>query len=216
MAKAAIFDMDGTLVDTERLYRQGWLYAAEAVGEVPHPDFPAAMSSVSGKAAEKNLHSFYPNQSHATMQKICKEKFLELVKTDLSLMPGVRELLTYLKENGYKIAMATSSGHDVIDYNINKCGIAEFFDALVSSKDVENGKPAPDIYLLAAEKVNVPIEDCYVFEDTNNGVLGAVASGAKTIMVVDLSQPDEFAKANCSKIYNSMNEVLEAMKNGSI
>lgn len=216
MTKGAIFDMDGTLVDTERLYRIGWLYAAEAVGEIPHPDFPEAMCSVGGEVADRNVKKFYPNRSFNELLPLCLKRFMELLQTELQLMPGVREILTYLKENGYKIGIATGSGRAVIDHNIQKCGIAEFFDTSIGGDEVENGKPFPDIYLLAAEKMNVPIEQCYIFEDSDNGVLGAVRSGGKTIMVTNLGEPNDFAKEHCIGTFKDMHEALAAIKNGSL
>lgn len=216
MLKGAIFDMDGTLVDTERLYRLGWLYAAEAVGEIPHPDFPAAMCSVGGEIAERNVRKFYPNHSHSELKVHCIKRFLELLQTELELMPGVREILTYLKAQGYRIAIATGSSHELIEHNTTKCGIAEFFDAAVSSSDVQRGKPFPDIYLLAAERLGVPIEDCYIFEDSNNGVKGGVEAGGKVVMVLDTSESDEFAKVHCAGIFKDMNEALEAIKESKI
>ena len=74
----------------------------------------------------------------------------------------------------------------------------------------------PDIYLLAAEKMNVPIEDCYIFEDSDNGVLGAVRSGGKTIMVTSLGEANDFAKEHCIGIFNDMHEALTAIKDGTL
>ena len=130
--------------------------------------------------------------------------------------PSVSIAMKNLKENGYKIGIATGSGRALIEHNTQKCGIAEFFDASIGGDEVENGKPFPDIYLLAAEKMNVPIEDCYIFEDSDNGVLGAVRSGGKTIMVTSLGEANDFAKEHCIGIFNDMHEALTAIKDGTL
>ena len=107
------------------------------------------------------------------------------------MKPGAGELLEYLSAQGVNIAVASSSGRARILSNLRATGLERFFDAVVSGQQVERGKPEPDIFLLAAKEIGCPPEDCYVFEDSLNGVRAGMAAGCTTVMVPDLVPPLE-------------------------
>lgn len=217
MKRGAIFDMDGTLFDTEKIYRQVWLDVAEEFGEEKNLELPTAMSGTSlGEDTLRILKRFYPNVDAeayiARVQeevRICSEKNLEL-------MTGVMEILNFFKSSGVKMAIASASPVKVVEKNLSRSNLREYFVALVGGDKVARGKPAPDIFLRAAEELNLPASDCYIFEDSFNGIRAANASGGVTIMIPDTVQPTEEIKSLCAAIFPNLNEARKAIMEGRL
>ena len=115
-----------------------------------------------------------------------------------------------------KTAVASSSSLEDIRDNLGRLGLLEYFDALVSGHELPSGheKPAPDIFLLAAERIGCAPEDCYVFEDGVNGCLAGIAAGCATVMIPDLFQPTEELRQNCAGIFESLTRAREAVESG--
>ena len=128
------------------------------------------------------------------------------------MKPGVVELLEYLKQHAVRMAVASSAPMELIKSNLRLAGIADYFDAVVSGEQVEHGKPFPDIFLLAAQKLNLQAQDCYVFEDGINGVRAGIQAGCSTIMVPDLVPPTKELYEQCTGIYPSLHAVLHALQ----
>ena len=216
MKRGAIFDMDGTLFDTEKLYRLAWIETADDFGLKRKPEMAAEMS---GRGVEKILATipqFFPEVD-------ANEYFLRVVKRvrkeieeKLEIKAGVVEILNYLYENKIPMAIASSSATEDIEKNIRRAGIDKFFDAIIGGDQIENGKPAPDIFQLAAKKINLPPEDCYVFEDSANGIRGAAAAKCVPIMVIDQTPPLPDIRELCAAVFNNMNEALDAIKKSTI
>lgn len=217
MKRGAIFDMDGTLFDTEKIYRQVWLDVAEEFGEEKNLELPTAMSGTSlGEDSLRILKKFYPNVDAeayiARVQeevRICSEKNLEL-------MTGVMEILNFFKSSGVKMAIASASPVKVVEKNLSRSNLREYFVALVGGDKVARGKPAPDIFLRAADELNLPASDCYIFEDSFNGIRAANASGGVTIMIPDTVQPTEEIKSLCAAIFPNLNEARKAIMEGRL
>ena len=129
-------------------------------------------------------------------------------------MPFIEELLIYLKDNNYKVAVASSSNMNHIVNNMEKTGLVKYIDELASGAEVENGKPAPDVFLLAAERLGVEPEECLVLEDSKAGVIAGSTAGAKVIMVPDMFEPDEVCKEKAYKIVKNLGEVIKLLENG--
>ena len=215
MKRGAIFDMDGTLLDTEKFYRKGWLEVADSFGLERNVNLPIAMSGADSKRMPEILHRFYPNVDAEEYGKRVRAIVESESKKELRLMNGVLELLDYFKSQGIVMAVASSSRISRVEANIKQSGIADYFKIILGGNQIEHGKPAPDIFLKAAEELKLQPNECYVFEDSINGVRAGHAAGCDTIMVVDLTEPTEEIKPLC-QIYNSMFEVLEAIKSGKI
>ena len=130
--------------------------------------------------------------------------------------PGVREILTFFREEGIPIAVASSSPSDLVGSNLTRAGIKEYFDAIIGGDQVEQGKPAPDIFLKAAEEIGCKPEDCYVFEDGKNGLSGARAAGCSPVMIIDTMRPDRELAAICTGVFESLTEALEAIRQGRL
>lgn len=212
----AIFDMDGTLVDTEKFFRDAWLETADKFGVERKPELAAEMSGSQKTKMPEILRKFYPN--------IDTEKYISIVyaqvkakrEKNIELKSGAVEILEYFKANKIPLAVASSSTAEVVEKNLTRTDIKKYFDVIIGGDEVENGKPAPDIFLKAAEKINVPAADCYIFEDSFNGIRAAAAAKSSAIMVIDCVQPTNEIRSLCAGVYNNLNETLTAIKQNKI
>ena len=135
---------------------------------------------------------------------------------NLPVMEGAREILHYFHEHGVRIATASSSTVEQIEANLIKSGLRDYFDAVVGGDLVVNGKPAPDIFLLSAERIGVSPADCYVFEDGYNGLRGAAAASCAPVMIPDTLPPTDEMRAICTGVYPSLSAALAAVKQGAL
>ena len=206
--KGAIFDMDGLLLDTEKVYQEQWLETAKRFGQEPLLEFAAAVSGTSGEGQRQIILRWYPEVDVYAFQKDCiSEVDRRLDRQCAPEKPGAREILEYLRGQGLKTAVASSSSRERIQSNLRQRKLDNLFDAVVSGLEVAQGKPEPDIFLLAAEKIGCPPEECYIFEDSVNGIRAGLAAGCKTVMVPDLVPPPEGLSG-----YRVCSSLLEAEK----
>ena len=212
MKKGAIFDMDGLLFDTERLFRDSWVEMAKRFGQVPRSDFPVAVAGTSGAGMREVIRQYYPDVDPFAFQEGCISHITDILKEGIPEKPGMREILTSFRAQGIKLAVASSSLRKMILSNLCRAGIDTYFDIVVSGEDVSRGKPAPDIFLLAAQKLGCTPESCYVFEDGINGVRAGIAAGCVTIMVPDLFEPTEDIRINCAGIYPNLQAAQQAIE----
>lgn len=217
MKRGAIFDMDGTLFDTEKLYRQAWLDVAEEFGEERNYELPTAISGTNiGAESHAVIKRFYPNiDAEAYLARVLEE-VQACAERNLELMTGVEEILAFFKAAGVRMAVASSAPVEVIKKNVTRSNLRDYFEALIGGDKVTNGKPAPDIFLLAAESLKLPASDCYIFEDSFNGIRAAQASGGVAIMIPDQVQPTAEIKKLCAAIFPNLNEAMLAIKEGRL
>ena len=216
MKSAAIFDMDGLMFDTERIYRENWMLYAPRFGYEADPEFPKAICGTSGQHALDVMEAYYPGIDAMAFKLAVRSAVDAAIEKEVPLMPGIREILQMFSEKGVPCAVASSSHAAKIDHCLRLSGLADYFAVTVSGEAGEHGKPAPDIFLLAAEKLGLPPEECYVFEDGVNGVHAGIAAGCATIMIPDLLAPDLLALEKCAGIYPSLNEAREAILRGEV
>ncbi len=214
MKTGAIFDMDGLLFDTEVVYNEEWKIIADKHNLEFHPEMLDQMRGMSGASMYKVMNTYWPDIDAEQITKEFFEDARETMKWKVPVKPGVEALLEYFKENGVKCAVASSSPLDLILSNLRVAHIDSYFDVVVSGQQVVHGKPAPDIFLLAASKLGFDPHDCYVFEDGPNGLHAGVAAGCSTIMVPDLIKPTEELHEICTGIYPTLEAVMEAIKQG--
>ena len=186
----AIFDQDGLLFDTEVVFERCWINQGRKLGIEVSKEFVNKMSGCGRKELTVIVAETYPmiNAEDYVESVHRAAADAQLAMTPVS-KPGAREILEFCRSNGIKIALASSSMRHCVDHNLAASGYKVFFDAIVTGRDVKKGKPAPDIFLLAAEKIGVPINECIVFEDSFNGIRAAYAAGARAIMIPDRAQP---------------------------
>lgn len=196
MTQAIIFDMDGLMFDTETLSVKGWHAAGQAQGV----DITEAMVFQVFGLNPKSLGQFWTSQFGASFDhdkamagRIAYMKN-DVQKNGVPIKPGLLELLSYLNEEGYPFAVASSSQKPMIHYYLALAGIDEYFKYIVGGDDVKKGKPAPDIFLKAATLMGVAPADCMVFEDSENGILAAHHAGMKPVMVPDKIKPSQDTK----------------------
>lgn len=217
MKHGAIFDMDGTLFDTEKLYRRAWLEVAPEFGEEPNPELPiAACGTNMGEESEQVVMKIYPNvDGHAYVARV-----LELVEAsrqkNLELMAGVEEILNFFRDAKVKMAVASSAPVSLIEENLSRKNLRGYFEVLVGGDLVAHGKPAPDIFLLAAEKLNLAPEDCYIFEDSFNGIRAAHSAGGVAIMIPDTMQPTDEIKNLCAGVFDNLLEARKFIMEGRL
>lgn len=187
--RAVIFDKDGTLHDTEKYFQIAWRRAAE---DLSVPDIETTLRDCTGRAipgiaaywAEK-----YPTISFEDYLPVRQKYFHALMEGGVPVKDGAMPLLAYLKSHGYRMAVATSSPYAEAMDHLTRCGMTEYFDAVIGGDMIEHGKPAPDIYLLAAERLGVAPACCIGVEDSANGIRAIHAAGMRAVMVPDLIEP---------------------------
>lgn len=199
-----LFDLDGVIIDTEKLYTRFWVEAANDLGWPMTRDQALQLRSLGERLGQPKMESFFgPGVSYAAI----RAKRIELMDAYIAehgveAKPGARELLIFLKAHGIPCAITSSSSVPVIRKHLHALGLLEYFTAICSGKDVLNGKPAPDIYLHGAASIGVLPEQCLAVEDSPTGIESAWRSGCMAVIIPDQDQPDEitlsrsFAKAD--------------------
>lgn len=217
MKKGAIFDQDGLMFDTEKLYTLSWYEAGERFGVFVPEEFTHAVSGSSGPGMMSIIRHYIPalpvpEEFWETCKSICIEK----QNQELPEKPGLHEILGFFRQNGVKMAVASSSPKAQVEKNLTRAGVRSYFEAVVAGEEVAHGKPAPDIFLLAAEKIGLDPKDCYVFEDSFNGIRSGVAAGCAAVMVPDITQPTEEIAALCTDVCDSLLTVIDRIKENAI
>ena len=209
---AIIFDMDGTLVDTERLGFKGWDLAAAELGA----DVPRALAvSFVGHNEPAVLAMLTDAMGDADLARrvfdLHWQKRRELAETELEAKPGALDALRALKAEGYRLAVASSSGREIIEINLSRAGMLDYFDAITAGTEVENGKPAPDIFLLAAQKLGVEPARAAVIEDSPNGVRAGHAAGMQVYLVPDIIAPTPQIEAMTREVLSTLADLPAAI-----
>lgn len=187
MRKAVIFDVDGTLLDTERIYMQAWKEAAAELGYVMPNSVLQKTRAVNTKDAARIFETEIGNGfSYAQTRPIRVRIAEEIIARESPILKsGVLELLDYLDEKGIQLAVASSTNTQTTKEHLAASGIADRFAVIVGGDMIVNGKPHPDIFLKAAELLGVAPEACIVVEDSPAGIRAGHAAGMKTVLVPD-------------------------------
>lgn len=204
-----IFDMDGVLFDTEKLCMESWLSLSGQYGISDMEEFYPkciGLNDADTKALMlKNYGADFPYENFRKETSLCFRN--EIDKNGLPVKEGVRELLNFLKERGWKVGVASSTRRQSVINHLEREGLREYFSVIVGGDMVEHSKPRPDIYQMACGKLNVPPGQCYAIEDSPNGIRAAYGAGMKPIMVPDLLMPDEEMRRLSHRIFGSLREV---------
>lgn len=194
--KAILFDMDGLVLDTERLYTRFWQEAAQALGFPMTRAQALGMRSLNRDAGEAQLQSYFGEK--ISYEEVRRERIRRMdafiKENGVTTKPGIRELLSFAGANGIKTAITTSSPLERTRCYLEKVGLSDSFDCLFSGYMVERGKPEPDLYLYAAEQLSVRPEQCMVLEDSPAGILAAYRAGCIPVMIPDQDEPGEETK----------------------
>ena len=213
--KAVLFDMDGLMVDTESLSTEAFINSAKAQGYNMTKEETLKVLGFT----KASIYQFWIDYFQGT--KVDGKKLVDdhyeyienvLYTVGPEKMPYVEELLKYLRENNYKIAVASSSDTADIKNNLEKTKLEKYIDEIASGAEVENGKPAPDVFLLAAKRLGVEAKDCLILEDSKAGIKAGKASGAKVFMVPDMFTVDKECEETADRILKNLGEVIEILE----
>lgn len=210
--KGAIFDMDGVLFDTERLYQETWRELAAERQVNLEDSFLTEISGTSGSHMIQLLQRYYHTLDGAEIMEACMARMKQKLEKHVPVKKGVYEILEYFRGLDMHIAVASSSSAMQIEANLQRSGIRDYFSEIVSGAEVTRGKPSPDIFLLAAKRLGLEPEQCLVFEDSENGVRAGHLAGCFTVMVPDLIEPSEEIRSICSGIYSDFLQVREKIE----
>lgn len=218
MITAVIFDMDGVLIDTEKWLSKFWCQAAGEAGFPMKPEDVLGIRSLASRQAAAHLQKIFGEEFDYYKLRERKRELMtaHVEEYGVEKKPGVDEILDYLRAHGIKTAVATATDLPHAEEYLKQIGVYEKFDKIVCTTMVENGKPAPDVYLYACEQIDEKPENCLAVEDSPNGVISAVSAGIRTIMVPDLSQPDEEIAGRITAKADTLRDVVTLLETGSI
>lgn len=210
--EAVIFDMDGTLVDSERLYQIAIARAGNALGYDVTGETSARMVGRPGEYARQILQQeFGEDFPIRAFFDHCRATVLELSESGVPLKPGATELLIDLSNAGTKLAVATSTRRDHALARLSHAGLLSFFETVVARDDVTHGKPHPESYTRAAAGLGVLPATCLAVEDSPTGVQAAHAAGIRTIMVPDVLAPSDNDRARSFAVLSDLHAVLHLL-----
>ncbi len=202
---AVVFDMDGTLIDSESVYRAALVHALESVGLAADAAFLHGLSGLAGPEVTARIRARFgadfPLQAFRGHYAVRRD---ELAANGIPLKPGAAEALRFVAGRGLPLALATSAHREPALAHLRRLEVLAHFDVLVTREDVAQAKPHPDLFLAAAERLGVAAADCLAVEDSPTGVQAALAAGMMTVMVPDVAPPTEELRARCVAVHASL------------
>ena len=208
-----LFDMDGTLFDTEKHYQWAW---RKAIADAGYELDASEVLKLRSLGAPYNVAQFQEWFGEEVDYRAIRQERVDLMKDmlahEIPLKPQVPQTLEKLRQMGYSMAVVTATAQEQAVSNLKLAGLLPFFDHVISASMVKRGKPAPDVYLYACEVLGVQPENCYAVEDSPNGVMSAHAAGCRTIMITDLSQPDAELSRLLYRKLDTFGELINILK----
>lgn len=203
---SVIFDMDGTLLDTQRICISAWdevglNYGIENLGA--HIPYVCGMNQAGWTGY---LREHFPEMDVDSFAVEAREYIIK--NQVVRYKKGARELIEFLKKNDIKIGIASGSSRESIVHHLNEVGVPELLKYTAGGPDVEHGKPAPDVFLLCAERMGINPKDCFIFEDSANGIKAGFAAGMKCIGIPDIVEFDEDTR---KLMFAHLNDFTEAI-----
>lgn len=210
--RGVLFDLDGVVIDTEKLYTRFWMEASRDLGHPMTLEQALQMRSLGSRESQEKLDSFFgaavlPYADLRARRIELMEAFI--AEHGVEEKRGIRELLAHLKEKKIPCAITSSSSIPVIRRHLGSLGLLDGFTALCSGKDVPMGKPAPDIYLHGAATLGVNPENCLAIEDSPAGIESAWRAGCMAIIVPDQDQPGDEVLSRAFAKADSLIDVME-------
>lgn len=209
--KGAVFDMDGLMIDTEKLYLRFWKESARDFGYDMRDEHVFAIRSLARKYSIPKLKDFFgedfPTEEVRTHRTELMNRYIE--ENGFDVKKGLFELFDYLRETGRRIAVATATPRERTEKYLAMIGADNYLSAVICGDMVKCSKPDPEIYLTAAREINLPPNQCVAFEDSPNGIKSAFSAGLKAIMIPDMTQPDDEVAPMLSAVYPSLDRAIE-------
>ena len=198
MTFGAIFDWDGVIIDSSRQHEKSWhLLATEQKRTLPDDFFRRSFGMKNENIIPELLGWTTDSEQIRRLSKRKEELYREIIARDqISLLPGVKDLLDALRAESVPCAIASSTPRANIDSVIDRLGLSGYFQVIVTGEDVRNGKPSPEVFLLAASRLGIAPASCVVLEDAHVGVAAALAGGMKVIAVATTHPADSLKDAH--------------------
>ena len=208
--QAVIFDMDGVIFDTEHLAMRLWIQAADELGIPGIAEiYPSVIGTTTTRTHEILAERYGASLPWEAFDSRIRDLYHEHYEREgLPVKPGVPELLASLAANHVPLALASSTHSDLVRQELRDAGFLDYFDVVIGGDMVTHSKPHPEIFLRAAAALHAAPENCYVIEDSFNGIRAAAAAGAHSLMVPDLLQPTEEIRALSEQVFPSLHELL--------
>ena len=211
--RGVIFDMDGTLLDTEKLYLRFWLEAANRMGYPMKEEHALAIRATAASVAEPMLKRLvcpaFDYHGVRALRRRIMEEYVDIHGIDPK--PGMIETLCAIRERGLRIGLATATPEPRARKYLRMVGAEQYFDAVTCADMVEHGKPAPDIYLLACARTGVRPSEALAVEDAPSGIRSAHAAGMRAVLIPDRDVPGEEITALCHAVMPDLPSVLSLM-----
>lgn len=210
--RAAVFDMDGTLLDSERLSYKSWDETAREFGvSVPHATFLKMVGHRTADCLRILQAECGQELSEERFIPAVRERYARLVRAGVPLMRGAREILEFCRSRGWKIGLATSTRRVSAQEKLTQAGLWKFIDAATCGDEVSAGKPDPEIYRTTAEKLGVPAGECLAVEDSPTGFRAAFSAGCAVALIPDLIVPAPDVVRDAAGVFPSLEDLRERL-----
>ena len=211
--RGVLFDMDGLVLDSEKLFCRFWAEAGRFYGFPMTFEQGMGMRSLNSKAAQEKLWSYFGPEADYVAIRGKRIELMEayIAENGVDLKPGIRELLERMAQLGIPGAITSSSPVERIRKYLAFHGLDSRFAALCSGHDVPRGKPEPDIYLYGAARLGLRPGECLALEDSPTGILSAWRAGCVTVMVPDLDQPEEATEKMLHAKADSLADIIQLL-----
>ncbi len=213
LSRGVILDMDGLMLDTEPFYQRAWQEAVRRLGyELGDETFRSFSGKSDADSEAALLEELGPRFPLCEFQAVWPDLWHEEVRTrGVPTKPGIPNLLTTLRQHRFPTAVATSSPARRAELALREAGIAEYFSVVVTCEDVKRGKPAPDIFLEAARRLQLPAPACVVLEDSDSGAHAAAVAGMRVIVIPDRHEPSRQTRAFAAAVLPSAEAALPVL-----
>ncbi|WP_028453795.1 HAD family hydrolase [Chitinilyticum aquatile] len=212
--RAAIFDMDGLMLDTERIALVAWEHASAELAITLQQEAILGMVGMHSSKVADHLAQYLPDTGLIAELIACTHRhYLALTEAPIPHKAGIIAMLEWLAEQRFPCAVATSTRRPIAEHHLQAAGLWPYFEATVCGNEVTHPKPAPEIYLKAAAALGVAPQECLAFEDSNFGAQAAHAAGCRVIMIPDLREPDARTLALGIPVVRSLDEARALARN---
>ena len=215
MIKAIIFDMDGLMIDSERVTFECYQEILKGMNLNMDEEFYKTLLGKPLKGIYQRFYDVYGNDF--PIEDVIKDVHALMAKRfeteGVPIKTGLKSLLEYLKENNYKTIVATSSNRDRVDTILSQAQITDYFDDSICGDEVTKGKPNPEVFLKSCQKLGVNVDEAIVLEDSEAGIQASYDAGIKVICIPDMKYPEKQYEEKTFKILKDLNGVTEYLKN---
>lgn len=214
MIKAIIFDMDGLMIDSERVTFECYQEILKGMNLTMDEEFYKTLLGKPLKGIYQIFYDVYGNDF--PIEDVIKDVHALMAKRfeteGVPIKTGLKSLLEYLKENNYKTIVATSSNRDRVDTILSQAQITDYFDDSICGDEVTKGKPNPEVFLKSCQKLGVNVDEAIVLEDSEAGIQASYDAGIKVICIPDMKYPEKQYEEKTFKILKDLNDVTEYLK----